>query len=287
MGTSPGDFGKSKAHLQCTAKSKRSGERCKGPAIYGSRTQKCRMHGGGASIGIADPSFKHGRYSRYLPADMTRLYAEALSNPELLEMLDHIALLEARIQHILADNAAGDPVPNWQEVKDLFNSLEAVVSTGDKELITGAFENARKAIAAGISWDRTWGQVSDTMEQLRKMTDTEVKRKKELNQMVPIERIMILMSAVGMAVKRNVTNADEVQKVHAELALLIGSNATPGDRGLKVMRVGPEVIDVSPETRGVKGGRSTRAANLRKKKEREAVDPPLPPVTTTAPNPNP
>lgn len=269
MASTPGDFGKSTSHLQCTAQSKRTGQRCKGPAIYGSRTQKCRMHGGGAGIGAENPAFKSGRYSRYLPSDMLELYSSALSNPDILEMADHIALLEARIQKILADNQGGDPVPRWSEILDLFNSIEAMVDTGDRGLIAGAFDSARKALHAGMRWDSTWNQVADTMEQLRKMTDTEIKRKRELNQMVPIERIVILMAAVAAAVKRNVTNPDEIAKVHNELAVLLGTNKTAKDP--QRQRVGPEVIDVSPHTRGTKGGRSAKAFERRLKKEREAT----------------
>jgi hypothetical protein len=184
-------------------------------------------------------------------------------------MADHIALLEARIQKILADNQEGDPVPRWKEILDLFNSIEAMVQTGDPGLIAGAFDSARHALHAGMRWDSTWNQVADTMEQLRKMTDTEIKRKRELNQMVPIERIVILMAAVASAVKRNVTNPDEIARVHAELATLLGTNKTGGKDPKD--RVGPEVIDVSPDTRGTKGGRSLKAFQRRLKKEREAT----------------
>ena len=45
---------------RCTAKSKRSGQRCKGPAVCGWTV--CRMHGagGGHSGGKANPAYKHG-----------------------------------------------------------------------------------------------------------------------------------------------------------------------------------------------------------------------------------
>lgn len=52
----------SKAHAapRCTAKSKRTGERCKGPAVRGWTV--CRMHGagGGHGAGKANPAYKHG-----------------------------------------------------------------------------------------------------------------------------------------------------------------------------------------------------------------------------------
>ena len=55
-----------KAHAapRCHAKSKRSGERCKAPAVRGWNV--CRFHGarGGAPEGEANGAWKHGRYSK-------------------------------------------------------------------------------------------------------------------------------------------------------------------------------------------------------------------------------
>jgi hypothetical protein len=52
----------SKAHAapRCTATSKRTGERCKGPAVRDARV--CRFHGagGGHRPGRGHPSWKHG-----------------------------------------------------------------------------------------------------------------------------------------------------------------------------------------------------------------------------------
>jgi hypothetical protein len=56
----------SKAHAapRCTATSKRTGQRCKGPAVKGWRV--CRFHGagGGHSAGKDHPSWRHGMRSR-------------------------------------------------------------------------------------------------------------------------------------------------------------------------------------------------------------------------------
>lgn len=45
---------------RCTAKSKRTGQPCRSPAVRGWRV--CRMHGagGGARPGPANPAWKHG-----------------------------------------------------------------------------------------------------------------------------------------------------------------------------------------------------------------------------------
>lgn len=242
MGSTRGDFG-AHTHLRCTAMSKRSGTHCKGIAVKGSPNQKCRMHGGRADIGAAVPSFKTGRHSRYLPSQLDALYKEALSNPDLLEMADHIALLEARIQSVLAANSDGSPVPRWSEIREMFDSLATSILTGDQDEVNRKLGTLFATLDAGAKWDTTWDQVTSTMEQLRKLTDTEIKRKKELNQMVPIERVVILMAAVGNAVKRNVSNPNEIAAVYRELAMLHGTDKVPGTGA---ERVGPEIIDVAP-----------------------------------------
>ena len=52
------------AALRCSAKAKRTGERCRGPAVKGWRV--CRVHGagGGAPRGARHGNYKHGMRTR-------------------------------------------------------------------------------------------------------------------------------------------------------------------------------------------------------------------------------
>ena len=62
---------------RCTAKSKRSGEQCKKPALKTSRTQKCQFHGGRSSgpktekgrLNIALTKTRHGNETRQAKAE--------------------------------------------------------------------------------------------------------------------------------------------------------------------------------------------------------------------------
>jgi hypothetical protein len=58
---------------QCTATSKRTGERCKGPAVRGWTV--CRFHGagGGAPRGESHGRYKHGLYTREAIAEREAL----------------------------------------------------------------------------------------------------------------------------------------------------------------------------------------------------------------------
>ena len=60
---------------RCTAKAKRTGERCKCPAVTGWKV--CRVHGagGGAPCGSKHPNFRHGLRSRRF-VDVRRLVSQ-------------------------------------------------------------------------------------------------------------------------------------------------------------------------------------------------------------------
>ena len=67
---------------RCTARSKRSGQRCGAPAVRGWKV--CRFHGarGGAPEGEANGAWKHGRYSKAAKIErllLKRLLSDAAS----------------------------------------------------------------------------------------------------------------------------------------------------------------------------------------------------------------
>lgn len=231
------------SHARCTARSKRSQVQCRGIAVTGSTT--CRMHGGTSPKGAANHAFRHGRHSKYLPSQMKELYDEATSNPDILEMGEHIALLEAKINGSLQSMQEGEPVPRWENVRAVFDVHATAVLGGDQEAVTSSMADIFEMLDAGQKWDRAWDEILRSMEQLRKMADVEVKRRKEMNLMVPIERVVVLMAAVGQAVKRNVTNPLQIQAVQHELKLIYtGSGTAHRPTGKAKMRLAPQIIDV-------------------------------------------
>ena len=84
---------------QCTAKSKRSGERCKNPACKGRKT--CRMHGGtnpGAPKGSKN-ALKHGAYETITRSTMTEEeieFTRNLSFNEVSALEEHLRILNVK-----------------------------------------------------------------------------------------------------------------------------------------------------------------------------------------------
>lgn len=122
---------------QCTATSKRSGERCRKPAMRGHTV--CLAHGGRTPRGEASPHFKTGRYSRSLPGHLAATYEQALADPRLLSLREDIALTDAMICDQLAQLSDEGPDPSdraiWHEVSRLIGQRRRLVDSEVRHMV--------------------------------------------------------------------------------------------------------------------------------------------------------
>lgn len=102
--------------MQCTAKSKRSGQQCRNYAVTGK--DKCRMHGGTTPI-------KHGLYSKYATTTLGSRLEQAENDPELLSAKRQVALLAAlqsrkfdQLAQLDDDEVADDQVEELRKLTD-------------------------------------------------------------------------------------------------------------------------------------------------------------------------
>lgn len=174
---------------QCTAKSKRSGERCKRHATPGHNV--CYIHGGKSLVGVAHPGLKTGRYSKHLPTRLGERYEAALKDPDLLALRDEIALTDADIARIL--DALDEEQPDDPEER--------------------------------LHWHRTQEANRDRMqsliEQRRRLVETERKRLVDLQQMMTAEQAMTLLAAVEAIVRKRVHDRDILAAIGADIAKLV------------------------------------------------------------------
>ena len=122
---------------QCTARSKRSGERCRKHAMRG-RTV-CLAHGGRTPRGVASPHFKTGRYSRSLPGHLLAAYEEALRDPRLLSLRDEAALIDAMINELLSQIDDDTPESKerriFRQVRRLIDQRRRLVETEVQHIV--------------------------------------------------------------------------------------------------------------------------------------------------------
>lgn len=162
---------------QCSATSKRSGERCRKHAMKGRSV--CRAHGGATPRGMASPHWKHGRYSSALPEGLAARYEAALADSRLLSLRDDIALVNLEITEALASVCGKFPDPAVEQ--------------------------------------DAWIRVRQAMETRRKLVETEAKHLQMSKQMYTAEEVFSLVGALLETVRTHVSDLDALHAVSQDM----------------------------------------------------------------------
>jgi hypothetical protein len=182
---------------------------------------RCSKHGGKSLVGPAAPGFRHGRYSKLLPAQLAARYTEAQVDPELLGLRDEIALIDARINDVLQRMDRGESSATWETLQKLARGLRRAVAADDRAetvvhtaLLQTVVERAG-ADAAG------WREVFALVNQRRVLVESERRRLVQMRQMVSAEQAMTLAAALVAAVKRHVPDRQTQGAISDDIRALL------------------------------------------------------------------
>lgn len=196
--------------MQCTAKSKQSGEQCKKHAMVGRNV--CATHGGKTPRGIASPHFKTGRQSKYMPAWLRERYEAHLADPNLLSMADDVALLDARADELLEALATGNTADVWERLQETFAKFDTALHTNPANAQRHLVD-LRGIVQEGGRAAETWQELYVLLEQRRKIAESEHKRLVSMDQMVTAGEVMALMMQVMDVIVRVVSDPRERAEV--------------------------------------------------------------------------
>lgn len=201
------------ATKQCTAHNKKTGERCKNPAVDGFNV--CRYHGANGR-GIANANYKNGRYSKGIPARLIERYEASEKDPDLLALRSEIALIDSRIADVLTRVDTGESERMWTALKDEVQALKEALALGQTinfRRIDALINNARN------DW-MSWNEIIIMIENRRKMVLAEAKRLETMQQMITAGQATTLMQAMLESVQRNVSDPKEKAAVQADFVRL-------------------------------------------------------------------
>lgn len=176
---------------QCAGISHTTGERCRRPAMKG--RNHCKFHGGTAAISVANPNFKTGKYSKYIPGSMLESYTTAERDPELLSMKSEIALAEARVIALLARVDTGESGKIWQELKATWRIFTTTRDDVEKK---DALRELANLINRGHLDFQTWDAVFTAVEQKRRLQESEMRRRVAMSAMVDINDAMAMIGQI-------------------------------------------------------------------------------------------
>lgn len=207
----------------CGAKSKRTGEPCRGLAMANGR---CRMHNGNAARGAAAGPFKTGRYSKDLPTRLRAQYDQSLSDPDLLVMREDIALLDSRLADLLKNVDGGESGSLWKQLRGTWNGFAEARSRTDVNEMTARLSQIEQLIQRGSHESLAWGEIVSLLDNRRKLVESERKRLIDLQLMITSERALLLIGAIEDIVRKNVEDRDVMANIARGIRGLITDRAS-------------------------------------------------------------
>lgn len=204
--------------VQCIAKSKQSGQRCRRAATKG--MEVCPIHGGKSLKGMASPVFKTGLHSKYMPKHLLDSYHEAFNDPELLNMRHDLALVEARLGELLQRVQSGESKTLWSDARKACDKLREAFANDNLGGVQVASEQLDRLIGEGLTDYAAWNEIHAIVEQRRKLVESEQKRLVAMNQMITAEQALMLMAAIQDIVSRHVTDRKALSEIIADVNAL-------------------------------------------------------------------
>lgn len=205
---------------QCGAKTK-SGGVCKQAALPNGR---CHYHGGKSLSGMASPTYKHGRYSKALPARLAARYTESQSDPRLLELRDDISLIDARLEDLLGRVDTGESGALWGALLDARAAL--IAARHDEAKRNAILVYLLDLITKGHADYQAWRELGAVLDQRRKLVESERKRLVEMQQMITTERAMLLLGAVVGVIKEHIHDRGTLAAISAGIENLLTVDRT-------------------------------------------------------------
>ncbi len=200
----------------CGAK-KKTGGICQSP-VLGSGG-RCWLHGGKSLGGLASPTIKTGRHSKYLPAGLYEKFAEAQSDPLLFELRSEVALVDTRIGELLERIGKSDSTELWKRLEDGFDTLNKTIMSGDSDAqsVVNALRALGNVIKEGIGDWASWKEITVQIEQRRRLVESERLHQKQMQQLVSVDQMMLLAGALLASVKTHVKDKGALMAISKEI----------------------------------------------------------------------
>ena len=159
-----------------------------------------------------------------LPKRLVKSYLLAIEDPDILEATDDIALLIARRDDLLAKLEDGEFGPKlWTELRKTFERFNvarkraARGSTKAAEQMADELDRLEKLIAKGYHEDLIWQELVAVLEQRRRLSITEMRRRERAEEIITKDQFKTLLGYIINSIQMRVSNKDEAMAILADI----------------------------------------------------------------------
>lgn len=201
----------------------RKGEACKNAPMENGR---CKYHGGMVPRGAQHANFVHGRYSKYLPESMAVIVDDMMTSPDHLNQREQMAILDSMIVQALEEMGAGGGGQAWEELKKKRDDYFRAQKRRKPEDMAYAVDQIMELISGGWVKLLSMREARDTIDARRRLTESERKRRVEEDEMIPVDKVIVLLSQIGDSIRRHVLDENEKRAVLEDIRIAMGGTTT-------------------------------------------------------------
>lgn len=221
---------------------------CPNYPIHG--RNRCKHHGGKTVQGRDHPAFKSGRWSKSLPTNLAAKYDELVGDSEIINLGQDIALLDVRLTELLGRLETEESEFSWRKARQTFTSLRGALTSGDKTQVRDALQQLNQVLNSGAGADQNWREIREALQERRLLVESERRRLVDMHQMVTVEEVLILVTAISAVVNQNVEDPRARQRIASDIQGMLG----PGGRVAAAALRGPRTRVIRSTARRVEQG---------------------------------
>ena len=191
------------------------------------RNGRCRLHGGATPSGFASPHAKHGKYFKYLRADVLDRYEASRSDPDLLALKDEIALIDSQTLTLLAEYGDVELIATWADLAWLKLQMNKYRASNNNAGMAQTISAILDCIDVGAGAVAKREEVNNLIERRRRLVETERKRQIAMKLHATAEEQMLLVMKLAALVKEYVTDGNALRAISAGLTEFIDARSSP------------------------------------------------------------
>ena len=195
-------------------------------------SKHCRKHGGllkplrgpqhpNWNGGTSSDSMRMLRYAN-LPKPLEPAYLKALRDPEILSLEQEIALIDTRLQQLVAKIGQND---DWESVGTLYQRLVAAINASDSNALTAAMNDLKDLAFFNVDANHAWSKVIALTDRRRALVESERKRLVEQHMFLTREEAHQYSVAILEIVTRNVRDKQTLSNIFDEFAMFMKMHA--------------------------------------------------------------
>jgi len=163
----------------------------------------CYHHGGAQRRGAAHPNTKHGRYSKDLPERLTAKYEARLLDPNLLSQRHEIAVLQTRLQELLA-RVDSQEAGAW--FKAIRKAKDEAVAEPDVVKKQAKLNHLLRLIDRGAEEWMIWDDIDRVLERHRRIVGDQDKAEQNALLLISLEKLILIFGTWNRLIHEHVTD---------------------------------------------------------------------------------